>query len=290
MAARVEAMNKLAQGDAGGLDPAARRRMAAAIAERRPLEPDVRFEAVDAGGVPAEWVWADGVNDQGVVLHCHGGAFIAGSPAHTRPFSGAVSRNAGVRCLGVDYRLAPENPFPAAVDDAMAAYRWLLDNGHDPARVAFGGDSAGGNIILATLLRSRDAGLPLPAGAFLLSPPTDFTFGARAEVEGESARQAPGGVRMREFYLAGHDPADPYASPLLGDLAGLPPLHFEVSADEPLVADTRAFVAKARAAGVQVTVQETPGAVHNFLVTAMDTPEAHEGLDRVVAALLTWLV
>lgn len=291
MRRRTEAMNTIARTDAGGLDPAARRRMAAEIAERRPLEPGVQFEPVDAGGVPAEWVWADGVDDSRVVMHCHGGAFIAGPPQHTRGLSGAVSRGAHVRFLGVDYRLAPEHPYPAAVDDALGVYRWLLDSGRDPAHVVFGGDSAGGNIVLAALLRSRDEGLPLPAGAFALSAPTDFTFGARtggANVPGED-RSSPGGIRMRELYLAGHDPSDPYASPLLGDLAGLPPLYFEVSADEPLAADTRAILAKALAAGVGADSHETEGAVHNFLVTAMDTPEAAEGISRVVAKLIEWL-
>src|SRR5215467_1876317 len=205
------------------------------IAERRlatasfavPPGAGTAVDPVDAGGVPAEWVAAPGVSPGRVLLYLHGGAYQIGSPATLRRLVALLSGAAQARALSLDYRLAPEHPFPAAVDDAVVAYRWLLAGGTDPARIVIAGDSAGGGLALGTLVALRDAGEPMPAAAVLLSPWTDLAL------TGESLRTRaaidmlikPGGMHQAaDVYLAGEDPRHPYASPLYADLRGLPPL------------------------------------------------------------------
>jgi acetyl esterase/lipase len=243
----------------------------------------VRCEPVDAGGIPAEWVTAAGARDDAALLYLHGGGYALGSIATHRRLAGEVSRQTGTRVLLIDYRLAPEHPYPAAVDDAVAAYRWLLDQGFDADRLAIAGDSAGGGLTVATLLALRDRGVTLPACAVPISPWCDM------EPSGESFRTCadldflvsePGLKRMADWYLAGQDSRTPYASPLHADLSGLPPLLVQVGDAEVLRDDSTRLVERAKAVGVDATCEVEPDAPHVYHALP-GVPEAEEALDRL---------
>jgi epsilon-lactone hydrolase len=245
-----------------------------------------------AGGVPAEWVIAAGARDNAVVLYLHGGGYALGSIATHRRLAGEVSRATGAKALLIDYRLAPEHPYPAAVDDAVAAYRWLLDQGHAPAKLAVSGDSAGGGLAVAMLLALRDQGIPLPACAVPISPWVDMEASAEsyttcADIDPMVSQ---GGIkRFADWYLAGQDLAGaPYASPLHGDLSGLPPLLVQVGEAEVLRDDSTQLVDKARAAGVDATCEVSPDCPHVFHALP-GVPEAEEALARLGAFVRTHL-
>lgn len=230
-----------------------------------PGAPDAAGEPalIDAGGVEAEWVIARVAPAQPVVLFFHGGGYTVGSRRSHRHLAAAVGRAAGAAVLLVEYRLAPEHPFPAALDDALAAARWLRAQGSMP--LVFAGDSAGGGIVMATLLRLRDAGEALPAAAVCLSPWVDLRC-ASSSYERLAARDpmlAPEELReMARGYLGGADARDPLASPVLADLRGLPPLLVQVGSEEILLDDARALAEAARRDGVDVTLEEWPDMVH----------------------------
>ncbi|HEY1344261.1 MAG TPA: alpha/beta hydrolase [Streptosporangiaceae bacterium] len=262
------------------------------IAERRKATESVAsvppggtaVEPVNANGVPAEWVTAAGVGDGRVLLYLHGGAYQIGSPATLRRLVALLSGVAQARALSLDYRLAPEHPFPAAVDDAVAAYRWLVAEGTDPARIAIAGDSAGGGLALGTLVALRDAGEPMPAAAVLLSPWTDLAL------TGESLRTRAAVDKMVKpasmhqtaaVYLAGEDPRHPYASPLYADLRGLPPLLIQVGDAEVILDDSTRVAARAREAGVDVTLEVWDEMPHVFHAYAGLLPESDQAIERI---------
>jgi monoterpene epsilon-lactone hydrolase len=241
-------------------------------------------EPVEANGVPAEWVTAAGVGDGRVLLYLHGGAYQIGSPVSLRHLVALLSGAARARALSLEYRLAPEHPFPAAVDDAVAAYRWLLGEGTDPATIAVAGDSAGGGLALGTLVALRDAGEPMPAAAVLLSPWTDLAL------TGESLRTRaavdimlkPGSMHQTvAVYLAGEDPRHPYASPLYADLRGLPPLLIQVGDAEVILDDSTRVAARAREAGVDVTLEVWDEMPHVFHAFAGLLPESDQAIERI---------
>jgi len=258
-----------------------------AIGERLWRPPPLRgtrVDRVEAGGVGAEWVLAPGVTPAGGALYLHGGSYLYGSAAGRRGFASRLSRAGEVRVLTLDYRLAPEDPFPAAVEDTVAAYRWLLDDGAGAKRIVVGGDSAGGGLAVAALVAIRDAGLPLPAGVFLLSPWTDLemtgaSIDALAGVDDVLDRA---GLRAAaDLYLAGTDPGHPAASPLYADLSGLPPLLIQVGTAEILRDDAVRLAAAARDAGVRVVLDEWPGAGHGFQTSAPLIPEARQAVHQI---------
>ena len=282
-----------AQREAGtGVEPTpeeARVAFADTLAALPPV-PGGRAEAVDAGGVPAEWVHLDGAAETaGTLLYLHGGGYMQGSPVTHRRLVTALAGAAGVRALSVDYRLAPEHPFPAALDDALAAYRWLTGPaGESPARVVVSGDSAGGGLSAALLLALRAGGDPLPAGAYLISPWTDLAG------TGESMRTRAGADPMLDpdglvptgrLYRPEGDLADPLVSPVYADLAGLPPLLVHVGDAEILLDDTTRLVERARAAGVAVESEIWPEAFHVFQMLVGLVPEA----DEAVAQAGAWM-
>jgi acetyl esterase/lipase len=241
-------------------------------------------EPLEANGVPAEWVTAAGAGGGRVLLYLHGGAYQIGSPATLRHLVGLLSGVAQARALSVNYRLAPEHPFPAAVDDAVAAYRWLLAGGTDPATIAVAGDSAGGGLALGTLVALRDAGEPMPAAAVLLSPWTDLAL------TGESLRTRaavdlmlkPGSMHQTvAVYLAGEDPRHPYASPLYADLRGLPPLLIQVGDAEVVLDDSTRVAARAREAGVEVTLEVWDEMPHVFHAFAGLLPESDQAIEHI---------
>jgi acetyl esterase/lipase len=228
-----------------------------------------------AGGVPAWCVSPASGAGPRTVLYLHGGGYIFLPVVRFAPVMAEIARAADARCVGLDYRRAPEHPYPAALDDAVAAYRWLLDSGVAPETVALVGDSAGGGLALATLLALRGHGLPPPAAAACVSPWTDLKVtGASADEIADPVVSGAALRMMARTYLAGRDPADPCASPLYGDLAGLPPLHVQVGTREALLDDSRRFVARARDAGVEATLLEHPGVAHMWIFYDVAMPEA----------------
>ena len=201
----------------------------------------VRIEPVRNGRIRGEWIRAAG-SAHGVILYFHAGGYVAGSPASDRPITAGLARLAGRRVFSLDYRLAPEHRFPAALHDAVAAYRWLLDQGISPGSLALAGTSAGGGLALATLLRVRDEGRPLPACAVAFSPWTDLA-GTGASLQANDGRcptfrptNIPAFARV---YLGDASPRDPYASPVFADLGGLPPILLQASSNELLLDDAR---------------------------------------------------
>jgi epsilon-lactone hydrolase len=235
--------------------------------------------AVDAGGVKAEWVSVPASRADRGVLYLHGGGYRVGSPATYRHFTWRVAAAARARLLVVDYRLAPEHPFPAALNDALCAYRWLLAAG--PRRLAIIGDSAGGGLALALLLKLRDDCLPLPAGAVALSPWTDLALTGASLTLNEASDCMLNADDLPELaadYLAGANPSNPYASPLYGDPAGLPPVLFHVGDDEILRDDAVRMAEKMQRAKCQAELQIWPGMPHVWHLLAPILPEARAAI------------
>ena len=259
------------------------------VTARMPLAEGVACSAVDAGGVAAEWVEPPAVGVAApVVVYFHGGGYGMGSLNTIRALASQLASATSARLLSVDYRLAPEHPFPAAVDDAVAAYAWLLDEGTDPAAVAFGGDSAGGGLTVAGLLAARDRGLPMPAAGVCISPWVDLTVSSpalerNAATDPEVTRAAL--ERWAENYLAGGDPKNPLASPVYGDLRGLPPLLIHAGTAEALEDDAVQLAATAQDAGVPVTLELYEGLIHVWHAFAPRLPEATAAIERIAAWL-----
>jgi len=279
----LQMLRELLRGtDLGSLTIAERRQATAFAAAPPPAGTAV--DLVDAGGVPAEWVAPPGVSPGRVLLYFHGGAYQIGSPANLRHLVALLSGAAGARALSVDYRLAPEHPFPAAIEDALAAYRWLLASGIDPALIAVAGDSAGGGLALGALVALRDAGDPMPAGAVMLSPWTDLALtgdSLRTRAAVEVMVKPEGLPEDVALYLAGADPRHPYASPLYADLRGLPPLLIQVGDAEVILDDSTRLAARASEAGVEVSLEIWDDMPHVFPAFAGLLPEADQAIERV---------
>jgi len=239
---------------------------------------------VDAGGVPGEWVVAPEADDDRVILYLHGGGYCMGSPSSHRRLVAALSTEARARVLSLDYRLAPEHPYPAAVEDAVTAYRWLLAQGVPAGRIAISGDSAGGGLTLATLLALRDAGDPLPAAAVPLSAWSDVegtgeTMRTKANVD--RMVNLDGLKEMADWYANGGDMRQPHMSPLHGDFSGIPPLLLQVGGAEVLLDDTLRVAERAKAAGVDVTVEVWDDMPHVFQAFTGLLPEADQAIAKM---------
>lgn len=238
----------------------------------------------DAGGVPGELIATPASRPDRHVLFLHGGGYVTGSPALYRHFTWRIATAARARVLALDYRLAPEHPFPAALDDALAAYRWLVAGMADPRRTAVMGDSAGGGLALALLLRLRDDGHELPAAAIALSPWTDLALtGASLSLNAKSDPMLnPADARLfAHSYLAGADPCNPYASPLYGNLARLPPALIHVGSDEILRDDAVRMAEALRAAGCRVEIEVWPRMPHVWHLFAPVLPEARQAIANI---------
>lgn len=255
-----------------------------ALALLFPTPDDVTVTAVSAGGVPAEWLDLPGGQPGQVLVYLHGGGYQTGSPTSHRELVARIARACGVRALVVDYRLAPEHPYPAAIDDARSAWRWLRqDQGVPAASIVLAGDSAGGGLSAALLVALRDAGEALPAAAALLSPWTDLacTGASLAELGDLDPVIPPGRLPMMAATYLGHaDPRQPLASPLYADLAGLPPLLVQVGTMEALLSDSQRFAERARADGVDVTLEVEEGLPHVWQIMG-SAPEAGAATDRI---------
>lgn len=253
-----------------------------------PVAADVAIAAGELGGVAVEWLSPPGAEEGRVLAYLHGGAYVMGSLRTHRDLASRLARACAARALTIGYRLAPEHPFPAALDDALAAYRALLGAGQEPERLALAGDSAGGGLALALLLRARDEGLPLPAAALLMSPSVDLE-GTGASMESKAAADP---LIARRFlvetaahYLAGQDPRHPLASPLYADLRGLPPLLLQVGESETLLDDSTRLAARAREAGVVVELRIWPAMFHGWQLYAKMLPEGRQAIAEAGAFL-----
>jgi acetyl esterase/lipase len=249
-----------------------------------PLDADVKVEPVQARSVKAEWVTAPGADAGRAILYLHGGGYVIGSINTHRSLASRISRAAKARVLVIDYRLAPEHPFPAAVDDSVAAYRWMLSSGLKPARIGVAGDSAGGGLAVATLVAIKDAKLPLPAAAACLSPWIDLeglgdSMKTKASVD--PMVQKDGLVQMAQAYLAGANPRSPLAAPLYADLSGLPPMLIQVGTAETLLDDSTRLAERARKAGVKVALEPWENMVHVFQVFAPMLDEGQQAIDKI---------
>jgi acetyl esterase/lipase len=266
-----------------------RRRQSAVFAQNQPAPPPgVRLSAGEVAGVPVERVEPAAGGSGHIFLHLHGGGYVMGDPAASRGFTTALVLATGAAVVSVDYRLGPDHPFPSAVDDALAVYRGLLDDGASATSLAIGGESAGGGLAIATLVAARDAHLPMPACGVALSPWADLAC------EGASHQVMAGRdplltrevlMEMAGEYLAGVDPRQPRASPICADLASLPPLLVQVGSEEVLLDDAVALAARARAAGVEVDLQVWPGMIHVWQMFGPLLPEAGEAVDDIARFL-----
>lgn len=244
---------------------AERRERLDAIGSTSPPAGDIRLEPIDANGVAAEWSLAPGSDPSKVLLFFHGGGYCSGSIVSHRGMVTEAGRAARARTLAVGYRLAPEHPFPAAIEDARSAYRFLLDQGVAPSKIAIAGDSAGGGLTLALMTRVRDAREQLPACAWLVSPWVDLQMTGASLAEKAVTDPLISKSYLEELasaYLAGADPANPLVSPLNADLAGLPPLLVQVGSAETLLDDAVRIARRAGAADVRVNLEIWPHMIH----------------------------
>ncbi|GAB4375429.1 MAG: alpha/beta hydrolase [Elainellaceae cyanobacterium] len=249
-----------------------------------PVAEDITIHPVSAAGVPAEWVTAPNSAESRVMLYLHGGGYVVCSPDTHRNLVARLARAAGVRALSLDYRLAPEHPFPSAVHDAIAAYRWLIATGVSPEQVVLAGDSAGGGLVLATLVALRDAGDQLPAAAVCLSPWVDLE--ARGESMITNAEADPFVNKkfiqfLAQQYAGTHSLRHPLAAPLYADLHGLPPLLIQVGAAETLLDDAVRIAKRAKHSGVDVTLEIWQDMIHVWQLSAPILPEAQQAIDQV---------
>jgi epsilon-lactone hydrolase len=257
---------------------------------RVPVAGDVDHVPTTIGGVNAIDVTIRGIDAAHTILYFHGGVYVVGSAAQSVPLVSDLARRAHAKAVTVDYRLAPEHPYPAAVDDARAAYEGLLAEGVDPGQIALAGESAGSGLAVATLLALRDAGIPLPSSAFLMSPYADLTLSGETLVENQALDPilTPEGLRLRvPDYLDGADASDPLISPVFGDLRGLPPLLIQVGSHEILLSDALRLARRAAIDDVPVTLEVTPGVPHVFQGFAAMLDEGDAALDRAATFLET---
>jgi epsilon-lactone hydrolase len=265
------------------------RALSARVPFRAKLAPGWRIRPGDDGALPGEWIEPAAPDHRarhGSILYFHGGGYVAMSARTHRSLTSRLAGWSNVALFALNYRLAPEHPFPAALDDAVAAYRALTTAGLDPRRIVLGGDSAGGGLALATLLVLRDAGAPLPAAAVLFSPWTDLAASGASILTNAEADPLMHGIhapQLAKYYLQDTLATNPLASPVYADLSRLPPLFLQVGASEILLDDSRRVFANARRAGVEATLQIWRNVPHGWQVFAPILPEARAALRQASA-------
>ncbi|MBV1930991.1 MAG: alpha/beta hydrolase [Porticoccaceae bacterium] len=258
-----------AQFDDGGAEPAA----------------DIEIKPVTANGIPCELHMPPGADEDRVIMYVHGGGYVIGSLKSHRATVAELARAAGCRALAVDYRLAPENPHPAAVDDSVAAYNWLCSSGYEPSKIVIAGDSAGGGLTAGTLVAIRDAGLPLPAAGVCISPWVDLeatgeSYQTRKDIDPMVTHDliAP----MGKAYMGENgDLRTPTACPIHADLTGLPPLLIQVGSAEVLYSDAESLANNAKAAGVEATLEEWPDMVHVWHLFHQNLEDGRKAISRI---------
>jgi monoterpene epsilon-lactone hydrolase len=259
------------------------RRLLKQLVSAQPLPADVTVTAAELGGVPTAEISVAGVEPRHVVLYFHGGVYVLGDAFAAAELASQIGRRTSAKVISVDYRLAPEHPYPAAIDDALAAYEALLNGGTAASEIVLAGESAGGGLAIATLVNARDHGLPLPAAAFVMSPYADLTLAGTSmdtkhEFDPLLSRE---NLQPRVLdYIAGHDAASALISPIFADLSGLPPVIIQVGTHEVLLDDAIRLARQAAIADVQVTLDITPGVPHVFQAYHAILDEAAAALDR----------
>jgi len=249
-----------------------------------PIPADIRFDLVDANWGKGEWVTCKSSANSPTVLHLHGGGFCAGSIVSYRRLAADLAIETNGRVLIIDYRRGPEHPFPAAVEDCVAAYRWLVSEGISPKNIVVSGDSAGGGLVLSLMLSLKESGDPQPACGICMSPWVDLQ--CQSKTMDTKAAEDPLGTResllfMADQYLAGADPRNPLASPIYGNLADLPPVLIQVGSREILLDDSRALAKRAAAAGIEVTLEEWEGMIHVFQMMADDLEDGPKAFQHI---------
>ncbi|MFJ6485394.1 alpha/beta hydrolase [Streptomyces sp. NPDC091682] len=270
----------------------AEQRAGFAAALTRPAPDGVATRRTVVGGRPALELEPAGAADRGRLLYLHGGGYVVGSPDTHTGLVGELAVRTGLRATSVDYRLAPEHAFPAAVDDGLAAYRDLLETGTDPRELVLVGDSAGGGLAIATLLAAREAGLPQPAAVVVFSPWVDLTLSGesmRTKADADPIFTEAAIRAFADLYIGDGDPSDPLASPVFADLTGLPPLLVQVGANEVLLDDAVRLAARWGAADVEATLEIGPGLPHVYQGEHGRLEEADAALDRAAHFLTTHL-
>ena len=282
------------QANASQAPPTLEQRRAAFVPGDRlhPVPDDVLVTDVTVGGVPAHWLAAPGTDPGRVLLFLHGGGYELGSVRSDGELAARLGRASGMRVLFPEYRLAPEHPFPAAIDDVLAAWRWLRTSQDLSApSIAVAGDSAGGGLTVALLVALRDAGQTLPAAAALMSPTVDLTSSGASMTERAEQDPISTPAMLAQFaadYLAGADPKTPLASPLFAALAGLPPLLIQVGTADLLLSDSERLATAAAEAGTDVTLQIGEGLPHVYQLL-LGTPEAAQATEQIGTFLRAWV-
>jgi acetyl esterase/lipase len=278
----VDKLLRNAPFDLGG-DVDAQRPLLEQMLTSQPLPADVRVTPGDLGGIPVIFIDIADVEPRGIIFHIHGGGFALGSAGGSAGLASSLARKTGMRAVSVDYRLAPEHPYPAALQDVTAAYRALAGQAGSAGHIVVSGESAGGNLAIELLIAGQAEGLTMPAAALLLSPMTDLTvtgssYAGKAHADPAISAQA---IRTRAAdYLAGTDPADPLVSPIFADLSGLPPLLIQAGSHEVLLEDATRLAVKAAADDVAVILDITPGVPHVFQAFAALLDEGDAALNR----------
>ena len=249
-----------------------------------PMDDDIETERVGVNGVPAEWVWAPESQENRVILYLHGGGYLFGSARTHRVMLAHMARAAKARVLALDYRLAPEIPFPAPVEDSVSAYRWLQAQGISPQKIAIGGDSAGGGLVVAALVALRSVGEPMPAAGVCISAWTDMestgtSMATNAEADPSVSKERL--LKIAKVYLGGKDPRAPLASPIHADLTGLPPLLLQVGSIEVLLDDSTMLKSRAKEAGVSVEMEVWEDMPHVWHHYAPILPEARKAIGKI---------
>jgi monoterpene epsilon-lactone hydrolase len=261
-----------------------RRRFDAAARRAIRVPRNVCLQAISANGVPSDWLEPDNATPGRAILYLHGGGYVIGSPTTHRGLAGNIAHASHSRLLLIDYRLAPEHPFPAALEDALSAYHWLLGKGYSPENIAIGGDSAGGGLTMAAALSLRDTKDKMPAALFLLSPWTDLTFSGESIYTRASRDPI---LRLKddgwlvETFANGHPLTHPYISPLFADLHDLPPTFIQVGTEEILYDDSTRLEQKGRLAGLDIKMETWPGMWHVFQGFAPYVPESKQAIENI---------
>ena len=248
------------------------------------IQEGFHWEVVDANGMRSEWIVPPNAQSDAVLLYLHGGGGVLGISNTLRKMASYIASACDLRTLMPDYRLAPENPFPAGLNDCLAVYSWLLSQGYNPNRIVFVGDSIGGLLVLSCLISTRDAGKPLPIAAVCISPNTDPALKGKSMKTNalKDASLSPKYAQtMMRHYVNEHDLGDPYLSPLRADLHGLPPIMIQVGANEILLDDSTRFKERAKSMGVDVTLETWPGMWHDWHTSVPTLLEANQAIEQI---------
>jgi epsilon-lactone hydrolase len=244
----------------------------------------IRVKKINFGTIPAEWLIPDGAPNDKMIFYVHGGGYVSGSCNDHRTIVSKIAQKAGLTTLLYEYRVAPEHPFPAALDDSILVYQKVLEEGYQSENILVMGESAGGGLALALLLALRDQNIPLPKAAVAITPWTDLTCSGESYNTKNRLSLAPHDSWniFSHYYVANEDPKNPYISPLFGDLSGLPPLFINAGESDELFDDGRMFALKAKESGVDCTFRSGPGMVHCYPLLAPMFREATEAMDEII--------